>query len=146
MPLLFFRCKELDCHDLHDFIRHQHTKSAPVTHQFHIRILYRIVIGSDRNRSTLYPLLVAKTPSTPKLTLYPARRVTIHQCFYFGNCCQVEVSIESILQTGSCQRKIQCFLIVIGISEQTIDESANKSIPRTYTIYFVSNIINPRML
>ena len=67
--------------------------------------------------------------------------VTLHQILNLGNAHLVIVSENGMLEAGSSHRKIQSLLVVIGICQQTINQSAHKRVTSTNSVHDMGNVI-----
>ena len=72
----------------------------------------------------------------------PSRGISFHQTFHFFHSHLIEVTVYGIFQCRCGKSKFQCFLVIVGICKQTVYHSSYKSISGTYTVDFVSNIVN----
>ena len=52
-----------------------------------------------------------------------------------------EGSVDRVFQAGSRYRKVQGFLVVTGVGEQTVNKASHKRIASTYTIYDMGDVI-----
>lgn len=54
-------------------------------------------------------------------------------------------SIYGIFQCRCGKGEFQCFLVIVGVGQQTINHAAYKCISCTHTVYFMDNIVNAGM-
>ena len=80
------------------------------------------------------------------LSRYTSRSISVHQALHLFYRHKVEIAKNGILQCRSCKGILQCLLVIMRISYQTVYHATNESIACTDTVHFMLNVVDAGML